>query len=171
MTATSKYHTYPRVLRRFKSIYILAREKRDNMTHVSHEGTTGGLSSWQWSKSVVRSHLFLVHIFHMIPHTGLSVGGLYTIPVYIIAGEVRNHPTQRLLKLLSLWDPINPICVSTKSNLLIEARRSVFERHRQGLPPRSSESDIRPLSPFPSSILHIPLIGPARSHIEPQSNR
>jgi hypothetical protein len=51
------------------------------------------------------------------------------------------------------------------------ARRSFVNRDRWGLPPRSSESDKRPLSTFPSSVLHSPLIGPARSHIESQSDR
>jgi hypothetical protein len=41
---------------------------------------------------------------------------------------------------------------------------ALLNRHRRGLPPRRSESDIRPLSTFSSSILYIPLIVPARSH-------
>jgi hypothetical protein len=40
-----------------------------------------------------------------------------------------------------------------------------------GLPPRSSESIISPLSIFPSSILHNPLFRHTRYHIEPQSDR
>jgi hypothetical protein len=48
------------------------------------------------------------------------------------------------------------------SNLLIGARRSVLNRHRWGLPPWSSEYQIRSdHSPsFPSSIFHFPLIAP-----------
>jgi hypothetical protein len=34
----------------------------------------------------------------------------------------------------------------------------VLNRHRRGLPLKSSESDITPLSPFPSSILHLPTL-------------
>jgi hypothetical protein len=29
----------------------------------------------------------------MIPHSGLSMGGPYSIPVYITIGEVKYHPT------------------------------------------------------------------------------
>jgi hypothetical protein len=45
------------------------------------------------------------------------------------------HPTLQPLKLLSLQDPINPVCVSTLSILFTRARRSVLNRHRRGLPP------------------------------------
>jgi hypothetical protein len=41
MTATNKYHPYLRVSRRFKS-FTPCKEKTDNMTHVSHEGTMSG---------------------------------------------------------------------------------------------------------------------------------
>jgi hypothetical protein len=37
---------------------------------------------------------------------------------------------------------------------------AVLNRHRRGLPPWSSESNIRPLSSFPSSIPHFPLVAP-----------
>jgi hypothetical protein len=94
MTATSKYHPYLRVSRRLDTIYNIAREKLDNTTHVSHEGTTSGHSSRQRSKSRAESHLSLVHIFHAIPHAGLSVGDAYTILIYITVGDVRDRPTQ-----------------------------------------------------------------------------
>jgi hypothetical protein len=45
MTATRKNHSFLRVSRRFKSIYNLAREPPDNMTHVSHEDTMSGNNS------------------------------------------------------------------------------------------------------------------------------
>jgi hypothetical protein len=56
----------------------------------------------------------------------------------------------------------------------------VLNRHRRGLPPWSSESDIRSLSSFPSSISHFLLIAPPGltishlpftniNHIEPSS--
>jgi hypothetical protein len=35
-----------------------------------------------------------VYIFHAIPHARLSVGGPYTILVYITTREVRDHQTQ-----------------------------------------------------------------------------
>jgi hypothetical protein len=107
----------------------LAREISDNTTHVSHEGTTNSHSSRHRSKSQAGLHLFLVHVFHVIPHAGLSMGVSYTIPIYITAWEVRDHPTRRPPKLLSLRDPINLVCVSTKSNLLIRPRWSVLNWH------------------------------------------
>jgi hypothetical protein len=72
----------------------LASEKPDNTTHMSYKGTTGSHSSRQRSKSRVGSHLSLVHVFHMIPHARISVGGPYTILVYIAIREVRDHPTR-----------------------------------------------------------------------------
>jgi hypothetical protein len=45
------------------------------------------------------------------------------------------HRTQRLSKLKGLWDPINPVCASTKSILFTGAKRSVLNQHRRGLPP------------------------------------
>jgi hypothetical protein len=35
---------------------------------------------------------------------------------------------------------------------------AVLNRPRRGLPSRSSKSDIKPLSTFPSSILHLPTL-------------
>jgi hypothetical protein len=46
-----KPHPYPRVSQRFESIYTLQEIKPDNTTHVSHEDTTSGNSSWRLSKS------------------------------------------------------------------------------------------------------------------------
>jgi hypothetical protein len=83
----------------------LARKKSDNTTHMSNEGTMSGHSSWQRSKSWTGSHLSLVHVFHTIAHTGLSVGDLYTIPVYITAPEVRDRPTRVTVKATKFTRP------------------------------------------------------------------
>jgi hypothetical protein len=45
------------------------------------------------------SHISLVHIFHVISHTGLSVGGSYTTLVYISRGMVGYRPTTTIIKL------------------------------------------------------------------------
>jgi hypothetical protein len=75
MTATSKYHPYPRVSRRFESIYILAREQHDAHEPRRHH-------EWPQLVRMIRestgSHLSLVHVFHVIPHARLSVG----VPVH-----------------------------------------------------------------------------------------
>jgi hypothetical protein len=68
--------------------------------------------------------------------SGLSVGDPYTILVYIIVGMVGYHPTQRPLALLSLRDPINHACVSTKSMLTHQdPKDTVLNRLRRGLSP------------------------------------
>jgi hypothetical protein len=46
---------------------------------------------------------------------------------------------------------------TTQSSLQQGTTDTVLNRHRQGLPPWSFKSDIRPLSSFSSSILHFPL--------------
>jgi hypothetical protein len=47
------------------------------------------------------SHLSLVHVFHVIPHSGLSVGGSYTISVLISRGIVGYHPITTIIELRS----------------------------------------------------------------------
>jgi hypothetical protein len=53
------------------------------------------------------------------------------------------------------------------SNLLIEARRSVLNRHRRGLPPWSSEYQSRPLPFLPIQHSSFSPNCPARSHFKP----
>jgi hypothetical protein len=134
---------------------------RENLTTWRKRGLqdhTCGHSLQQRSKSRAKSHLSLVRVFHAIPHSGISTSGSYNIPIYIPAEEVRYYPTQRPLKLLSLRDPINPVYISIYSMLHRAQCDTVLNWHRFGLPPRSSKSDIRPHSPFPSSILHLPTL-------------
>jgi hypothetical protein len=66
---------------------------------------------------------WVAHTLSLLPHRAITVGVMGC------------PPTQRSMKLLSLWDPINLICASTKSNLFTGAKRSVLNRHRRGLPP------------------------------------
>jgi hypothetical protein len=47
----------------------------------------------------------LVHVFHTIPHTGISVGGLYTITMLISRGMVRYHPTTTIIELCRFIRP------------------------------------------------------------------
>jgi hypothetical protein len=63
--------------------------------------------------------------------------------------EVRYRPTHRHTKLPSLGIPYIPYVPVHNSNLLTGARWSVFNWLRQGLPPWSSEYQIRPLSFLP----------------------
>jgi hypothetical protein len=52
-------------------------------------------TSYGWFES----HLSLVHVFHTIPHTGLSEGGPYTILMLISRGMVGHHPTTTIIEL------------------------------------------------------------------------
>jgi hypothetical protein len=45
------------------------------------------------------SHLSLVHIFHVRPYAGLSVGGPYTIPMLTSGGMVGYCPTTTIIEL------------------------------------------------------------------------
>jgi hypothetical protein len=58
-------------------------------------------------------------------------------------------------------DSICPVCVSTFQMLVhSDPTDAGLNRHRRGLPPWSSEFQIRSLPSFPSSILHFLLIAP-----------
>jgi hypothetical protein len=70
------------------------------------------------------------------------------------------RPTQRPSMLLSLWGPINPVCVSKQLNACCnraQPMRSLIDTGR-GYHLRSFEYENRPLSTFPSGILHFPLV-------------
>jgi hypothetical protein len=77
-------------------------------------------------------------------------------------GNMGCRPTQRPSTLLSLWDPINLVCVSTQLNACCnraQPTRSLINIAR-GYHLRSSEYENGSLSTFPSSILHFPLVSP-----------
>jgi hypothetical protein len=72
------------------------------------------------------------------------------------------RPTQRPSTLLSLRDPINPVCASTQLNACCnraQLTRSLVDTGG-GYQPQSSEYKNRSLSTFPSGILHFPLVAP-----------
>jgi hypothetical protein len=71
-----------RVSQRFESIIHLARDKSDNTTHVSPK-TSRVATVHDDDQIVERAHLTLLHVFHVIPHSGLFVGGPCTIPSII----------------------------------------------------------------------------------------
>jgi hypothetical protein len=80
-----------------------------------------GNSSWQQSRSRSGSHLSL-HMSSTWYLSRLSVGGPYTIPIYITVGMMRHRPTQWPSKLLSLRDPINLHASVHNQCLLIRAQ-------------------------------------------------
>jgi hypothetical protein len=79
LNMTIKSHSYPRVSRRFKSIYNLARDK------TWQHDTCGSWRHHKWPQFTTtieessRAHRTLVHAFHAIPRQA-SMGGPHTIP-------------------------------------------------------------------------------------------
>jgi hypothetical protein len=71
-----------------------------------------------WGRS--GSHLSLVHVFHTIPHTGLSVGGLYTIPVLISRGMVGYRPTTTIIEIRWFTEPHKFGMRSVHNQMLIQ---------------------------------------------------
>jgi hypothetical protein len=66
------------------------------------------------------SHLSLVHVFHMISHTGLSVGGPYSIPVNISRGKVGYRPTTTIIKLHRFTRPHKSSMRSIHNQMLVQ---------------------------------------------------
>jgi hypothetical protein len=98
-------------------------------------------------KETIRAHLTLVHIFHTYASVDTpSVGHALThyTPVrygWIASVSAAHDATQ-------FGDSICPICVSTFQMLVhSDPSDTGLKRHRQGLPPWTSEFQIRPL-PF-----------------------
>jgi hypothetical protein len=67
-----------------------------------------------------RSHLSLVHIFHVIPHIGLSMCGPYTIMVNISRGLVGYHPTTTIIKLRRFTGPHKSSIWSVHNQVFIQ---------------------------------------------------
>jgi hypothetical protein len=122
-------------------------------------------------KKMIRVHLTLVHVFHVYasvdtPWVAHALSHFTPIRYDRITSVSAAHETTQFTgphKIL--YAPVH------NSNLLIEARRSVLNQHRRGLPPWSSEFQIRPLpflpiqySPFPPNCLvWSPIMPPIRS--------
>jgi hypothetical protein len=143
MTATGKWYPYQRVIA----------ETRAYLNHAwvitwQHD-TRGPRKHHEWQqftttiKESSRTHLTLVHIFHAYA----SVDTLWTAHA-----QSRVSP-MRYCRVSSNWATVEaskfagPHKISYvsvhNSNLLIGARQSVLNRHRRGLPPWSSEFQIR----------------------------
>jgi hypothetical protein len=98
-------------------------------------------------KETIRAHLTLVHVFHAYASADtpwVAHALSYFTPVRygrITSVSATHEATQFAGPHKIQYAPIH------NSNLLTETRRSIINRHRQGLPPWSSEFQIRPL-PF-----------------------
>jgi hypothetical protein len=75
-------------------------------------------------------------------------------------GMVGYHPTWGPIELLSLQNPINPVCTSTQSNLLTKVKRLILNRLRWGIPPSElqtwKQSTHRPSHPIFSTFPKLP---------------
>jgi hypothetical protein len=98
-------------------------------------------------KETIRAHLTLVHVFHAYasvdtPWVAHALSHFTPVRYGRIASVSAAHEaTQFMGPHKILYERVH------NSNLLTGARRSVLNRHRRGLPPWSSEFQIKPL-PF-----------------------
>jgi hypothetical protein len=102
-------------------------------------------------------------VFHVITLTGIRGWPKHYPIVHPLSG-VRYRPSQRPSRLLNLWDPIilyalvhNQSCSSVPDDW------SSIDTGR-GYHIRISKYENRPLSPFPSGILHFPQVAHPVSH-------
>jgi hypothetical protein len=112
-------------------------------------------------KESSRAHCTLVPSSTWKPRR-LSMGGPNTIPMSSMkySGESSNSATVDATKFVGPHK--SRMCQYTTQCLLQQGTTdAVLNRHRRGLPPWSSESDIRPLSSFSSSIPNFPLVAPS----------
>jgi hypothetical protein len=100
-------------------------------------------------KETIRAHLTLVHVFHAYASTDtpwVAHALSHFIPVRYgrIASVSAAHEATQFVGPHKI-----PYASVHNSNLLIGARQSVLNQHRRGLPPWSSEFQIRSLILFP----------------------
>jgi hypothetical protein len=112
------------------------------------------------------SHLSRVHFFHVIPHSGLSVGGPYTIRMLISTGMVGYHPTTTITKLCWFTGLHKSDMRSVHNQILIQGSTTNGPQSAQAraitLEPRISTS----LSPtIPTDDTSLSPSCPARSQI------
>jgi hypothetical protein len=116
-------------------------------------------------KEMIRAHLTLVHIFHAYastdtPWVAHALSWCTPIRYGRISSILVTHKATQFVgphKILHV--PVH------NSHLLTGARRSILNQHRRGLPPWSSEFQIRPLSFLPIQYSLFSPNCPARSPI------
>jgi hypothetical protein len=168
MTTTDKCYPYPRVIveiwinsKSYKGINLTTRHTQARGHHEWQQFTT-------WPKSWAGSYLTIVPSFTRMPQR-THRGWIEHYPIVHPWSEVRYRPTCRHTKLLSLGIPYVLYAPVHNSNLLTGARRSVRNRLRRGLPPWSSEYQIKPLSFLPIKYSPRKLIC-IRSHLSKGKN-
>jgi hypothetical protein len=103
-----------------------------------------------------------VHVFHSIPHAGLSVGGTYTIPMLISREIVGYRLTTTIIELRRFTGPHKSSIRSVHNQILIQGSTTNGSQSTQmGLPPWSLEYSHITLRPSHPMILHFPLVAPS----------
>jgi hypothetical protein len=116
-------------------------------------------------KEAIRAHLTLVHIFHAYasadtPWVAHALSHCTPIRYGRIASVSAAHDTTQFR------DSMYPLCVSTFQMLVHSDPTDVsLNRHRRGLPPWSSEYQIRPLPFFPIQYSPVSPNCPVRSQL------
>jgi hypothetical protein len=118
-------------------------------------------------KEMIRAHLTLGHVFHAYalvntPWVGHALSHC-TLVMYgrIASISVAHDATQ-------FGDSICPVCVNTFQMLVhSDPTDACLNRHRQGLPPWSSEYQVRPLPFLPIQYSPLSPNCPVRSPIMP----
>jgi hypothetical protein len=118
-------------------------------------------------KETIRAHLTLVHVFHTYgsvdtPWVAHALSHCTSIRYGRIAFVSAAHVATQYVGPHKI--PYAPV---HNSNLLIEARRSILNRHRRGVPPWSFEFHIKPLPFLPIQYSPFSCNCPARSPIMP----
>jgi hypothetical protein len=154
----NKPHPYLRVLRRFESIVTL------QGINLATWHTWATKATWV---ATVRDDYQRVEPGPPYPsvvfHTKTSMGSPWvtrTLSQCHLWSTVGCHLTQQPSMLLSLRDPINLVYASTQLNACCNRTQptwSIIDTGR-GYHLQSSEYENRPLSTFPSGILHFPLV-------------
>jgi hypothetical protein len=107
------------------------------------------------------SHLYLVHVFHVIPHYRLSVGGSYTIPLNISRGMVEYRLTVIIIELRQFTGPHKSSMWSVHNQMLAQGSSMNGPQSTQaGLPPWSPKYPHTTPRPSHLKMLCFPLVAP-----------
>jgi hypothetical protein len=118
-------------------------------------------------KETIKAHLTLVHVFHTYA----------SVDTQCVAHALSHYKHVRYGRIASIsathdatqfGDSICPVCISTFQMLVQQGSTDVgLNRHRRGLPPWSSEYQIRPLPFLPIQYSPFSLNCPTHSPIMP----
>jgi hypothetical protein len=118
-------------------------------------------------EEMIKDHLTLVHVFH-VSATADTPWVAHTLSHFTPIRYGRIASISAAHNATQFEDSICPICISTFHMLVQQGSTDAgLNRHRWGLPPRSSKYHIRPLSYLPIQYSPFSPNCPARSHFIP----